>query len=388
MRGKQDRKAKAILQRYVAGKCTAEERAWVAAWLEANDRTLLTIVPALKEKHLSDVWQALEQKTASRRILPLWKGISIAATLIAMVGIGVWYVGSDAGEPAEPVTGHTQPAIQAGSDQALLTLADGRTVQLDRLSVGNQIDEKGITLTKTDSGTLSYASKSGDVKGTLDEAVAVTYNTVTTPRGGQFKIILPDHSVVWINAATTLRFPVPFTGTTRTVALEGEGYFEVAHDPHKPFIVTSGQQQTIVKGTKFNLTAYPEDARQVTTLLEGAVLVKTEAFRPQEAEAVWLHPNEQAVLHNKRFTTAKIDAREAVAWKNGKFVYHNTPLATIMKQLARWYDVEIVYQEAVREITFTGSVSRFDNIEDVLRKISLTESVQFEIDERRIMIRH
>src|SRR3546814_1834899 len=171
-----------------------------------------------------------------------------------------------------------------------------------------------------------------------DDATTEKYNTVTTLRDGQFKIILPDHSVVWINASASLRVPGDFTGETRTVELQGEGYFEVEHDANKSFIVVSGNQRTIVKGTKFNLTAYPDDPRQVTTLLEGSVLVKTRESQLRGDE-VLLHPNEQAVVHNASIITSKTDALEAIAWKNGKFVYNNNPLEAIMKQLARWYEI-------------------------------------------------
>ncbi|PPL04525.1 FecR family protein [Parapedobacter indicus] len=382
LKDKQDRKAKDILRRYVKGRCTDEERAWVEEWYHESGHSTAELDPDLAGKHLAEVWSALEHETAGRRVLSLRKIVSIAATLVAILGVSSWYAGRHAGGKTEPTVAHAQQPIQAGRDQALLTLADGRTIHLDSVAVGDHLAGDGISLMKTDNGTLSYsiAANSGD------EATG-KYNTISTPKGGQFKIILPDHSVVWINAASSLRFPVAFTGATRMVELEGEGYFEVEHDDTKPFIVVSGNQRTIVKGTKFNLTAYPDDPRQVTTLLEGSVLVKTGESQLRGDE-VLLHPNEQAVLHNERITTSRIDALAAIAWKNGKFVYNNTPLEAIMKQLARWYDVEIVYREAVKEITFTGSISRFENIEDVLRKISLTESVRFEINERRIMVRH
>lgn len=381
MKDKQDIKAKDILRRYVEGQCTDKERAWVEEWYNKNYHSTVELDPDLAEKHLSDVWSALEREMAERRISSLRKIASVAATIVAILGIGMWYAGRHAAKKTAQTAARVQ-SIQAGRDQALLTLADGRTIHLDSVSVGDHIAGDGGSPTKMDNGTLSYgiAVNSGEV-------ATGKYNTVTTPRGGQFKIILPDHSIVWINASSSLRFPVAFTGDTRTVELEGEGYFEVEPDDNKPFIVISEHQQTIVKGTKFNLTAYPDDQRQVTTLLEGSVLVKNRDSR-QRGKEVLLQPNEQAVRHNGSIKTSKIDALEVVAWKNGKFVYNNTPLETIMKQLARWYDVEIVYLGAVKEITFTGSISRFENIADVLRKISLTESVRFEINERRIMVRH
>src|SRR3546814_32334 len=265
--------------------------------------------PALKEKHLYDVWHALEREIADRRMLSLLKKVSIAATLVAILGAGIWYAERYAGVETEPTAAHAPQPIQAGREQALLTLADGRIIQLDRVPVGNQIVGDGLSLTKRDQGTLSY-----DAEVISDYAATGKYNTVTTPRGGQFKIILPDHSVVWINASSSLRFPVAYTGETRTVELQGEGYFEVEHDANKPFIVVSGNQRTIVKGTKFNLTAYPDDPRQVTTLLEGSVLVKTRESQSRWDE-VFLHPNEQAVVHTASFINTKTNAQNTNTWK-------------------------------------------------------------------------
>lgn len=376
-------KARDILYRYVKGRCTDEEQAWVEEWYKENYDSTFDLDSVLAEKHFADVWHTLESETGLKNGWTFKKIASVAASIAVAFGISVWYfVSYPHSETKKTAAQIQQPHIQAGRDQALLTLADGRTILLDSVAVGDHITARGIGITKMDDGTLSYQVDANS------EHVAGAYNTITTPRGGQYKIVLPDHSIVWMNAASSLRFPVAFTGDTRTVELEGEGYFEVAHDKDKPFIVVSQNQRAIVKGTKFNVTAYRDDNSQITTLLEGSVLVKIAGNQAIRSDEVLLHPNEQAIIHNEAITKSKIDALAAVAWKNGKFVYNRTPLEAIMKQLARWYDVEIDYLEAVEGITFTGSISRFENIADVLRKISLTESVRFEIKERRIMVRH
>lgn len=371
---------KEILQRYVDGRCTEEERAWVEEWYTKNYDPEFKIDPLLAEEHFVEVWQALESERNSKRIWPIRKIAAVAASIAIVLSIGVFYVWKSATPDIEQVTVQQESSpIEAGRDQALLTLADGRTIHLDSVAVGDYVAEGGMIITKMDDGTLAYKMS----ESTHNPGKEV-YNTISTPRGGQYKVVLPDNSVVWLNAASSLRFLVAFGGNTRLVELTGEGYFEVAHDKQKPFIVTSQNQQTIVKGTKFNITAYSEERKMTTTLLEGSVLVK--AMHNDRTDEVLLRPNEQVVLENNTMAKSSVNAMEAIAWKNGKFIFNNTPLRDIMQQLARWYDVEVEYLDTVDGITFTGSVSRFDNIQDVLRKISLTESVRFKTTERRVMV--
>lgn len=385
MKEQQHPQAKEILQRYVAGQCTDEERAWVEEWYKENYSTNFEIDPDLADEHFAAVWQRMESSPNKKRRDSLWRSWSIAASILVVLGLAGWYFWPvTSSEVEQRIVETSQKAIQPGRDQALLTLADGRIINLDSITVGANILENGMSITKMADGTLSY---------TMDTQTAAmakdSYNTISTPRGGQYKIMLPDHSVVWLNAASSLRFPVTFTGSsTRLVVLDGEGYFEVASDQNKPFIVESQNQQTIVKGTKFNISAYRDDQKKITTLLEGSVLIKAMTEEYGLADEVLLRPHEQTVIQNNKVVKTKVDASEAIAWKNGKFIYNNTPLMTIMKQLARWYDVEVVYLESMEGTTFTGSLSRFENIEDVLRKISLTESVRFETRERRIMVQH
>lgn len=377
----QQHQAKEILRRYVQGRCTEDERTWVEAWYKEHYDVAFDIDADLAEEHLTDVWQALEGEMGTKRRWNLRKIAAVAASIALVTGAALLYVRQSTKNITHQVARTMdETEIHAGRDQALLTLADGRTIHLDSILVGGHVAEEGIAITKMDDGTLAYT-----IKDRTDHSTDQKYNTISTPRGGQYKVVLPDNSVVCLNAASSLRFPVSFAGENREVELMGEGYFEIAHDKQKPFIVTSADQQTIVKGTKFNITAYPEDAQKTTTLLEGSVLLTTTS---DDATGTWLQPNEQAVLQHNIFNKTKVDASEAIAWKNGKFKFNNTPLKHIMRQLARWYDVEVVYLDPMEGVTFTGSISRFDDIQDVLRKISLTESVHLETKGRRIMVKH
>jgi ferric-dicitrate binding protein FerR (iron transport regulator) len=380
---KQQQKARDILRRYVNGQCTEEECAWVEEWYKNNYDSEFKMNPLLAEEHFAEVWDMLEGEITQKKVWPLRKIAAVAAVIAVVLGWFTFYVWRSS--PLEPelvqvTEQYDQEQIEAGRNQAILTLADGSTIHLDNVAIGDYVREGDMTIKKMDDGTLSYSVAKSDVL-----TAENNYNTISTPRGGQYKIILPDNSVVWLNAASSLRFPVAFTGDTRLVELSGEGYFEVAHNKQKPFIVASNNQQTVVKGTKFNMTAYPEDLKITTTLLEGSVLIKN--MEPGYTEEMLLKPNEQSVLRHNAIVKTNVAAADIVAWKDGKFVFNNTPLHTIMQQLARWYDVDVDYRTSVEGITFTGSVSRFDDIQDVLRKISLTESVKFERKERRIMVR-
>lgn len=378
---KQPHNANDILRRYINGQCTEEERALIEEWYKKNYDSDFKIDSTLAEEHLADIWQELDAEMKKGKVWTIKKIVAIAASIIVVLGLGaLLYINRFEISEAPSIVAQSESPIEAGRNQALLTLADGSTIHLDSIAIGDYLSESGINITKMDDGTLAY-----QIKEVSSPHATEMYNTISTPRGGQYKVVLPDNSVVWLNAASSLRFPVVFTGNTREVELVGEGYFEVTHDKQKPFIVTSADQQTVVKGTKFNITSYPEDSQKTTTLLEGAVSVRN--TRHYDGDEILLRPNEQAVLHQNTVIKSKTNALAAIAWKNGKFIFDGTPLQNIMQQLARWYDVEVVYLESVEGITFTGSISRFDNIEDVLRKISLTESVRFETKERRIMVR-
>ena len=382
MKEQKHNRARDILSRYVKGQCTDEEKVWVEQWYKENYDPEFEIDQASVDEHFSEVWSILEAGMESKKRRISRKAIAVAASIVFLMGISVFFLWKSEPERVEQEMGQEEPyEIKPGRNQAVLTLADGRTVHLDSLVIGDRMDENGILIAKSDDGTLEYRMDRGDGFPGTDK-----YNTITTPRGGQYKVILPDHSVVWLNAASSLRFPIAFSDNMRIVELEGEGYFEVAHDSKKPFIVQSNNQQTLVKGTKFNIAAYPEDQITTTTLLEGSVLVQASSGSSTHPEEILLRPNDQVVNRGNALTKTKVEATEAIAWKGGKFAFNNTPLPEIMKQLERWYDVQVDYMDQVHDITFTGQISRFDDIHDLLRKISLTESVRFDIEERRIMV--
>lgn len=380
LKRKQNLNTREILERYVNGKCTEQESRLVEKWYNQTRNSDHHFDTELAHQHLAQVWKNLDPSRKKTNVVGFKKIALGAACLAVLLGIGVYLVNKYIPE-GNTVTERTVQQEANSVNQAILTLADGSIIKLDSLQAGQRLSRAGITITKQADGTLVYQADNSDVP-----PGKVKFNTITTPRGKQYTILLPDHSTVWLNAASTIRFPVAFLDTCREVELSGEGFFEVASDPKKPFIVTSKNQQTIVRGTKFNINAYPNESKMTTTLLEGSVLVSIVDDRGGNHKQIQLRPNEQLITEGQKFEKLRVDARHFVSWKDGKFIYENSPLAAVMLQLARWYDVEIIYLDDMENISFTGSLSKSDGITDVLRKISLTESVHFEIKGRRIMV--
>lgn len=376
---------KEILGKYLDGQASLEEENRLFAYYEAMqkhkqwDYELMGDEEQVRQDIFSNIIQEIgEEESPKKTGFKKWM---IAASAILLLGFCTLLYKKNYYSLEDNLISQHQDVLP-GTNKATLTLADGKKVQLDNVSVGEQLAENGITITKMDDGTLAYI-----IDGTKSEETEFKYNTITTPRGGQYKVVLPDNSVVWLNAASSLKFPIAFIGNTRLVELEGEGYFEVAHDKNKPFIVASGNQRTMVKGTKFNISAYAEDQRLVTTLLEGAVVVKTVDHSNAGLEReVLLKPNEKAVLQGNAITKSDTEASDAIAWKNGYFIFRDEPIISIMKRISRWYNIDVVYQGDLEGRLFGGKYSKQSNLSELLKSLELTETVHFKIDERRVTV--
>jgi len=275
---------------------------------------------------------------------------------------------------------HAQAAIQdiaPGSNKAILTLGNGATIRLD--SAGSQLIQQGDVTVRQTGAQLTY-----DVQGSN---AGLTYNTLTTPRGGQFRVQLPDGTLVWLNAASSLRYPTAFAGKERTVEISGEAYFEVAAAAGRPFMVKIGETAAVeVLGTSFNVNAYPDETGIHTTLLKGAVRVAT---LHTGAHAL-LQPGQQAQIAGsqpeagiKIISNANIS--QIMAWKNGLFNFENAGLQEVMRQLARWYDLQVVYENGVPDMYFEGEMSREMSLSQVLAGLQQT-GVRFRIEEGRRLV--
>lgn len=270
--------------------------------------------------------------------------------------------------------------ILPGDDKALLTLADGTTVVLDGKKKDQIAVQGTLLISMSETGELKYS-------GTPDRKFGngkVAHNTVSVPRGGQYRLSLPDGSKIWLNSESSVRFPVTGNQTDRKVWLKGEGYFEIAHHKKLPFRVLSGDQQVQVFGTHFNVRAYADDPQIITTLLQGSVGIsnyKTSLVKK-------LVPGEQATFnkHTHKIEIASINTDQAVAWKNGYFLFDNQDIGTVMKTVSRWYNVEVVYENAYGNERFGGTFSRNANLNEILNNLQELGNVRFKITQRKIIV--
>lgn len=396
-----------LYEKYLAGRCSPAEEQQL---FEHRDDFRLSDLPwketamGNREATREAIYRRLKENLDHPAILrPDRTFRKLAAALIALLACSVvlylWMNGRQEQRPGSTavVRGLTNPEndLAPGKDRARLILSDGTEVILDEAANG-MLGKEGGTLINKSNGQLvyvagSYLNEEIAAKGlpdgkspgeTLSGGEAVGYNTVATPRGGQYRLVLPDGSQVWLNAASSLRFPTSFSGAERRVELDGEGYFEVARRTDQPFKVSLNGMEVEVLGTHFNIKAYGDEKDIQTTLLEGSVKIRT------DADQVLLRPGQQALLEKSRdrITVGKADTEAAVAWKNGYFQFDNEDIASIMQKISRWYDVEIIYETNPANKNFTGSVSRYERVSEVLKMLELTGAVHFRIAEGRIIV--
>jgi ferric-dicitrate binding protein FerR (iron transport regulator) len=303
-----------------------------------------------------------------------------AVVILLVVGTAYWVVNRKAATgPKEIVAAKSHAPVSPGGDRALLTMSDGSTVVLDSLPV--KTFRQGDASINSQAGLLVYhAPASGDHPSVASDA-SVAYNTVTTPKGGQYRVVLSDGTKVWLNAASSLHFPTDFRGHEGEVRLTGEGYFEVAKNTEKPFRVVAGDMRINVLGTHFDVNAYPDEAAIRTSLLEGSVKI-TEA-----GVSGLLKPGQQAMLKKGKagLEITDADMEEVMAWKNGLFQFDGADITTIMRQIGRWYDVEIGFTGKIPVQRFEGKISRSAALSDVLKILELS-NVKFSMEGRKIIV--
>lgn len=303
------------------------------------------------------------------RLLPK---LMATAAAVALIISGVWFYAS------KPVVNRNseianQNDIKPGKNTATITLPDGSRMQLSDSKTGVVIDASKITY--SDGSTLGSEGELnlGDIS-SLRLLNGMT--TITTPRGGTYQVVLPDGTKVFLNADSELKFPSKFFGGERRVKLTGEAYFVVVHNSKMPFKVESTGQIVEDIGTEFNINAYLDEKITRTTLVEGSASVNN----------IVLKPNQQSTLSGKSLKVEEVDAELAVAWKNNEFIFEKEDIRYIMRMISRWYNVEIAYHGELPSTTFSGGVSRFANVSEVLRPIEATGEVKFKIDGRKIIV--
>lgn len=378
---------KHLFERYLAGKCSAEETTQLYRYfdIEANEALLTECVAKtlartdevpramlyLAEQIADRAGERLREKLDAehpekpRNIRRFSSWLPYAAAIVLALGVGIYFL--DTRQQTSDIR-LAAATIEPGGNRATLTLGNGRTIDLSE-------EQSGIVF----GDDITYLDGS-DV---LEQKQLTQYYVLTTPKGGTYQITLSDGTTVWLNAASTLKYPSRFDGKERVVEISGEGYFAVAGDVRKPFRVEAVGQVVEVLGTEFNIAAYHDDQSVKTTLVDGAVSVKS-TLSPQSDTN--LKPGEQSVLLPEgTLKTVQVDTYAATAWRDGRLALTNVPFDELMRQLARWYNIDIVYQNEVPNIRFEGEITRDVTLEKVLKFLK-GSGLQFEITNDRKLI--
>jgi transmembrane sensor len=370
-----------LYEKCQAGNCTPGEQQLLEEYKDSFELTDggWTASMGVKEQVKVVIYERLQKSmgvTPVKRLIPVNYWIAAASIILIFTASLFILKNKTTVQNLVKNHAHVKGSILPGSNKAILTLADGSKITLGNSGHGTITQQGLATVNKLNNGQLVY-----NIDNKLPQNTTL-YNTATTPRGGQYELILSDGTKVWLNAASSLKYPVAFTGTERHVELTGEAYFEVAKNKKMPFSIGVKGGSIEVLGTHFNVMAYNDDQHMLTTLLEGSVKLTKNG-----AEAL-LKPGQQADIVDGQTTYQVSEANidEAVAWKNGYFVFDNENIQSIMKKMARWYDVDVSYKGAVTDQNFGGTVSRFSNITELLNMLELTGTIHFKIEGRMITV--
>jgi transmembrane sensor len=383
------------------GELSTKEAIELQRWLDASDKHRAWFDAALEEENINaelatfrefndskaevfaDVLSrtGIEVDGVSRRrsLGRLWIYSGVAAVLL--IGFFV-YQYTVSHRQAPEVASVQAPGGDAlpGGDKAVLRLSSGKTVVLDSAHTGSIAKEGGANILNQADGQLSYQGDSKETSETF-------FNTITTPKAGQYKLVLADGTKIWLNAGSKLEFPTKFTiGSQRLVKLDGEAFFDVAHIAGSPFIVQTASQRVEVLGTQFDVMTYADEpSGEATTLLSGKVRVAADngAFQTLVPGSQVQVARGSGTLH----VSQDVNLDEVVAWHNNEFKFVHRDLQSIMRQISRWYDVEVVYSGPVPTVHFNATISRFSNVSRVLKLLELTNAVHFDIEGKKIIVK-
>lgn len=324
------------------------------------------------------LYENFEQKNLEKpkiKSFSIINRVAVAASILLMLSVGLYFYQSNSALSKK--SGLAAPeiaAIKPGSNRAVLTLSNGKQINLETAANGQLTEDGGILVNKSAEGHVSYEP--------TGKHAATEINTISTPNGGQYQITLTDGTRVWLNAASSLKYPTKFSGGERKVELTGEAYFEVTHNEKSPFLVTSNNQVVKVLGTHFNIKAYANEPITKTTLIAGSVSVNAQHFNASKI----LSPGKQAILSETGLSVQDADIKEAMAWKNGYFMFKDEDIYVIMNQVSRWYDVEVIYTSKFENKRFGGLISRSKKITDLLDIMESTKGIRFKIEGRRVTV--
>ncbi len=361
-----------LYEKSVSGNCTEEEKVLLENYRDDFsldilywDEKMLGNEYKIKRNIYSKLLKSIKRNPTK---VFKWYKIPIAAALVlGMLGFGIYLNIQNNGEKlVRQKPDVMNDNILPGSSKAVLTLEDGSSIILDELENGVVANQSNSVVNKETDGSLVYTSSKA---ATGQEQIK--YNSIVVPRGGEYQLVLPDGTKVWLNSESFLRFPVAFIGKERRVELSGEAYFEVAKNERKPFRVLAKGTEINVLGTHFNVNAYNNAVN--TTLIEGAVKLVH-----KNVKAI-LKPGQSGMMHKGAFKIGVADIEAVVAWKKGYFIFHDESLKSIMEKVSRWYDIDVEYRGGVENKEFYAKISRQDNLKEMLSNIELTGMVKFKI---------
>ena len=384
-----------LIEKYQSGTATEEELKQLNDWYHSFDDTEVEVnfetnetEELLNERIKTRLLQTIgkQRKPGVVKRSFQWKIPAVAAAVL-VIATGFYFLFDSKKQFSEVAVTQTakhseQTEIKPGGNKAILSLANGSTIILDTASNGMLTDLGEVKIQKLQNGLLAYTI----IGKQITTSHPAFYNTITTPRGGQYQVTLSDGTRVWLNAASSIRFPVVFTGGERRVEITGEAYFEVAKNKDLPFRVQAAGSEIEVLGTHFNVNAYADETSVKTTLLEGLVKVSASSSI-KNSSPKFIQPGQQASVSNEGTIEVKdhADVEEAVAWKNGRFQFKSTDIRSILRQLSRWYDVDIIYKGSV-SLRFTGQLSRNESVNNIFKKLELTGEVHFKTEGKTIIV--
>ncbi len=387
-----------LINGYLRGDLTASQQQELFDWVNESDSNSLYFNKAIDEKLLTEKFKHFDQEDVTPRIdktlesvdpesKPTSKGLwvkmkkyTIAACLLLFVSSGIYYIiqnrVSNKKDTVKTTIANNKNDVPPGTDKAILTLADGSTIQLNNSGSKKIADQNGTAVNQQGAQLVYDATQASSINRSV-----LSYNTLATKRGNQYQLVLPDGSHAWLNAASSIRYPIAFTGNERKVEITGEVYFEVAKNRAIPFKVVANGMQVEVLGTHFNINSYEDEATIKTTLLEGAVKIVG------GGKGSFLKPGQQAQLTKEGdFKISNdVNTEVVIAWKDQIFQFESDDLKTIMRQISRWYDVEVVYEGNALNRHFTGMISRNKNLSEVLKMLELSD-VHFRVEGKKVIV--
>ncbi len=383
-----------LITQYLNKECTADEFAELFTYignrayedvLQARMRDDLKSLTPGADVHQVDwdsIYNNVINSSKSGKVSSIFSrrlAIAAAVTLLCTISAGIWIL-----KQKQPVTHQVAVVkqkydVKPGTDKAILKLADGSEIVLNNTAKGVLTHQGQTAVKQQANGVIAYQVSAQSQK----QGNKVSNNTLSIPSGGQYMLILPDNSKVWLNSNSSLTYATAFSGNERIVELTGEGYFEIAKDAQHPFVVKSGRSNVRVLGTHFNISAYPDETLSEVTLAEGAVMLTVGKHSTK------IKPGQRASFnqHDDMIALREVDVDEAIDWKNGYFQFDNASMERVMHKVKHWYNIDIEYQGKQPAVKFTGMISRNNNLSKILDLLQSTGGVSFEIVNKKVIVK-